>query len=514
MNHNSRFPTLPSFAVRLPSIATAIVAVMPLAAAQITFSPPVNYPIGLNPDSAAMVDLNGDGFLDLAVASDAPDKVSILLNNGNGTFAAPTFVALPGSGAHTVVAGDFNGNGTIDLAVSMHNSGNVQILLNDGRAHFTLGASIAVGSDPRSMAAGKLDHNASLDLVVANRGSSNVSVLLNDGLGTFTMANVPCGSGPRTIVMGEFSGDEALDFAVTTHDMRRVDVFRNLGAGTFASLVNLSIPNKPEGLVAADLNSDGRMDLAAGSDENNVGFLTVFLANGPGTFGAGVPFLVDAMTADFVAAADFDADGDVDLASVSRAGSTLSVLANQGNGSFAPALHFGIGQGPEHVAAATLDANGSLDLVVTNRNSGNVSVLLNLGTAGASTYCVGAPNSVSAGSEMSSTGSLSIAANLFTLQVARGVPTMSGIFYYGPNQVQVPFADGFRCVGGAIHRLHPAQQMNAIGAASRLLDFAVTPANAIQPGTSVNFQFWHRDPAGPLGSGTNYSNGLHVVFAP
>jgi hypothetical protein len=220
------------------------------------------------------------------------------------------------------------------------------------------------------------------------------------------------------------------------------------------------------------------------------------------------------MSADFVAAADFDADGDIDLASTSRTGSTLSVLPNLGAGSFAAALHFGIGQEPEHVTAATLDPNGSLDLVVTNRNSGNVSVLLNQGTAGASTYCVGAPNSASAGSEMGSTGSLSIAANQFTLHVQRGVPNLNGIFFFGPNQVQVPFADGFRCVGGAIRRLHPALQMDSIGAASRFVDFTVAPANTIQPGASVNFQFWHRDPSGPMGTGTNSSNGLHVVFAP
>lgn len=495
-------------------IATAFIALTGWATAQISFSAAVNYPIGLNPDSAAAADLNHDGFVDLAVASDAPDKVTILLNNGNGTFAAPTFIALPGSGAHTVVAGDFDGDGTIDLAVSMHNSGTVQVLLNDGAAHFSLGSSTVVGSDPRSMAAGKLNLDASPDLVVSNRGSATVSVLLNDGRGNFTVTNVACGAGPRAIAIAELSGDESLDFAVATHDARRVEVFRNLGSGTFASLVNLSMANKPEGLAAADLNADGRMDLAAGSDENNVGFVTVFLASGPGTFGAGTNFLADALTADSLAAGDFDADGDWDIASVSRTGSTLSVLPNAGNGSFGAALHFGIGQEPEHVTAATLDANGSLDLVVTNRNSGNVSVLLNQGTAGASTYCLGAPNSVSAGSEMGSTGSLSIAANLFTLQVARGVPNMNGIFFFGPNQVQVPFADGFRCVGGAIRRLHPALQMNASGAASRLLNFAAAPANTIQPGTSVNFQFWHRDPSGPLGTGTNYSNGLHVVFAP
>ena len=73
-----------------------------------------NYPAGASPVSVAMADLNGDGKADLAVASGT--GVSVLLNNGNGTFGAP---ASYGSGTNpvSVAAGDLNGDGKIDLAV-------------------------------------------------------------------------------------------------------------------------------------------------------------------------------------------------------------------------------------------------------------------------------------------------------------------------------------------------------------------------------------------------------------
>ena len=77
-----------------------------------------------------MADLNGDGKADLAVASGT--GVSVLLNNGNGTFGAP---ASYGSGTNpvSVAAADLNGDGKIDLAVGGANRASV--LLNLGQRH-------------------------------------------------------------------------------------------------------------------------------------------------------------------------------------------------------------------------------------------------------------------------------------------------------------------------------------------------------------------------------------------
>lgn len=135
-------------------------------------------------------------------------------------------------------------------------------------------------------------------------------------------------------------------------------------------------------------------------------------------------------------------------------------------------------------------------------------------------FCQTSPNSFGPGAVLSQTGSLSIAANAFTLQASGSVPGSLGLMYYGGAEVQLPFGDGFKCVGsGALgtFRLVPAVPADASGNVVRPLDFTVPPANAgpgaITPGGTYKFQWWYRDvPAGQ--SGFNLSDGLSVTFHP
>ena len=134
-------------------------------------------------------------------------------------------------------------------------------------------------------------------------------------------------------------------------------------------------------------------------------------------------------------------------------------------------------------------------------------------------YCIGAANSVGAGAMLSSSGTTSVSANDFVLEMSGGLPNGFGLYFYGPNQIQVTFGDGFRCVGGATHRLQPPIASDGSGANSRPVDFTSPPTGGGGPGTIVpnstwNFQCWYRDPMGPGGSGFNVSDGLSATFCP
>ena len=127
-------------------------------------------------------------------------------------------------------------------------------------------------------------------------------------------------------------------------------------------------------------------------------------------------------------------------------------------------------------------------------------------------YCTAAENSVSlGGSPIGWSGTTSVAADDLVL-TADALPTgQFGIFYYGPNQLSIPFGNGFRCVGGGVHRLPP--QPTTGGSVSFELDIANPPSlnGRIDPGETWNFQFWYRDP-GDGGANFNFTDGLEATF--
>ena len=131
-----------------------------------------------------------------------------------------------------------------------------------------------------------------------------------------------------------------------------------------------------------------------------------------------------------------------------------------------------------------------------------------------SVYCQAGPNSNGAGAQISWSGSNSVAANDLVLEIVSASSSKPGIFYYGPNQVQTVFGDGYRCVGGAVKRL-PVVFTDSFGDTSYSIDLNSTtlPTGTIAEGDTWNFQFWYRDPPGTL-STFNLSNALSVPFCP
>jgi len=125
------------------------------------------------------------------------------------------------------------------------------------------------------------------------------------------------------------------------------------------------------------------------------------------------------------------------------------------------------------------------------------------------TYCVAAPNTVGGGAQMGSSGTGNLVLNNLQLYVYACPPNASGLFYYGTSALQVPFGNGFRCVGGTTYRLG-VQTTDSFGDASRLLDWNSLPSGAAVAGQTWKFQFWYRNPAAG-GAGFNLSNGLSVT---
>jgi hypothetical protein len=152
-----------------------------------------------------------------------------------------------------------------------------------------------------------------------------------------------------------------------------------LAATTFAPAVNYAVGNGGRSVVAADLDGDGDQDLAVAN--GNVSNISVLLNDGNGSYAAAVTYTVGSGPRG-VFAADLDGDNDQDLAVANYGSSNVSILKNNGNGTFAAAVNYNPGGGPVgSVFAADLDGDNDKDLAVTVQFSTRISVLKNNGDA-------------------------------------------------------------------------------------------------------------------------------------
>ena len=230
------------------------------------FGPRADYNTGGPATWVAIGDLDGNGDLDLAVASSATGKVYVLLNNGHGIFGSASTLLATGTGPYSVSIGNFNsGDGIPDLAVANNGSNTVSVLLGSGGAAFPTKADYPTGHNPRSVAMGYFDGDGNPDLAVANTGSATVSVLLGNPDGTF-VAQSPCSTytAPSCVAIGDLDGDGKVDLvtANATQPTAYVSVLLGNGDGTFQPKTDYPAAPGPSCVAVGDLNHDGKLDLA------------------------------------------------------------------------------------------------------------------------------------------------------------------------------------------------------------------------------------------------------------
>src|SRR5438094_1845721 len=121
------------------AVLSVLLSLGPFAHGIVGFRSARSYPVGTNPVAGKAADFNGDGKLDIAVVNSGSNDISILLGNGDGAFQPAQNFALGSSQTLVptdIALGDFNGDGKPDLAALSIYGGTVSILVNNGDGTF------------------------------------------------------------------------------------------------------------------------------------------------------------------------------------------------------------------------------------------------------------------------------------------------------------------------------------------------------------------------------------------
>jgi hypothetical protein len=396
----------------------------------------VDLACGERPYRVVLGDLDGDKKLDIVTANYQPGTVSVLLGKGDGSFAA-NLDSATGDGPETVLLGDVNNDGKLDVVTANVLASTVSVLLGTGdgllgaKLDFALGA--APMSSPAAAALGDLNGDGRLDVVVA---TGKVTVLLGKGDGTFAAPAHYADGGilEAWLALGDMNGDGKQDVVETGFDS--IVVFLGRGDGTLAEPQRFPSGSEPQMVAIADVNSDGKADVAMGFSTPYARVAGVLLGNGDGTFaskhipgklltyamatgdlnGDGWPDIVSsippnrvvvllaaneggfALKADYAVGpssssyvsrllglADLDGDGKLDIVTTaldpngSYNSVSLIALLGQGDGSFAPPQYAPVSFETDFLKLDDLNGDGKADIVTTNHDAGTVSVRLGKG---------------------------------------------------------------------------------------------------------------------------------------
>lgn len=249
--------------------------------------------------SVGIGDLNGDGAKDLATANPGGHSVSVLLNRGDGAFAASVTYPI-GRQPWDVAIADLNGDGKNDVSTANPNTVSVLRGNGDGTLQDKLEYSTGRPSDNRASVVGDLNSDGKPDLATANHKRNAVTVLINSGSGFEPSQDYPTKLGPRSIAIGDMDGDGAPDLVTvngtsgSTGWIDSISVLRNRGDGRFRRSLNwrscreseancIDTPLQFASLAIRDLNGDGKADVATVNSEEDAPVVSVFVNRGNGS---------------------------------------------------------------------------------------------------------------------------------------------------------------------------------------------------------------------------------------
>lgn len=343
--------------------------------------------------NVAIGDLNGDGKLDILLVKGRhwPLKSRVLLGDGRGHFSTAYNLGDSPYRSYSGRLVDVDGDGDLDVVLSNDTPDLKLIYMNDGKGHFNAGSTFGRPEwETRNASVVDLNGDARPDIIVANRTDKDPAnyICLNNGKGGFDSACISFShESATTITPADFNNDRLIDLAVPNRDGGQSYVY--LG-GARASYSNLRrVPFGPADAAirmaeAADLNGDGLLDIVAIDEKRGV---AIYFGQKDRTFSAGTALDSGDVTPYALAVKDLNGDGRIDIV-VGNVEAPSTIYFNDSGlrsliGRHFTSIHFGDNKGTVYgFAIADLDRDGLLDIAVARSDAPNAIYFASPGSAG------------------------------------------------------------------------------------------------------------------------------------
>lgn len=267
--------------------------------------------------TGGVADFNGDGFPDIAVSNDAPNKKLIYLNDGKGNFMVGAEFGLPDWPTRNLSIADINSDGFPDIILANRGKSPTSnyICLNKGKGQFNADCISFAPYPSTTITPSDVNNDGFIDLVVPHRNGGQGYVYLgSSGIIFSDNHRIPFGESDATIrvaSVGDFNADNILDI-VAIDENKGVKLYFGQTGETFSAGISIADSKiAPYALAISDMNNDGKIDIIVGHIKAPS---TVFLNDGTGRNFLPISFGDSKGTVYGLAIGDFNEDGTPDIA--------------------------------------------------------------------------------------------------------------------------------------------------------------------------------------------------------